>query len=134
MTASSDWAAAVDGPVASWLSDAEPFACDTLQQELDGRAQPSEWRGSRQTSHGYALQTQPWAVRFHDHQLEEYFQSRRAAGKLKASCRRCRRCTGQPMPVCGMHPCCSSNDETIATSPWDLVPAHSMHSRAAMTS
>ncbi len=73
-------ASAVDEPVKLWLSNAEPFAWDAPQQQ--SREQPSDWRGSQQVPLGYAMQTQPWAVRFHDHQLEEYFQSRRAAGEL----------------------------------------------------
>jgi len=101
-------AAAVNEPVKLWLSNAEPFACDAPQQQLDGREQPSGSRGSRQMSPGYAMQTQPWAVRFYDHQLENYFQSRRAAGKLTPFFAIATNTLQNPFSACEMHACCSS--------------------------
>ena len=84
MTQSTNRAGTITEPVSAWLSTAEPAAWPS---SLDGSQTDQQlqhqapWQGPR----SYAVQTQPWALRFCDRDLEEFFQRRRAAGESKPS-------------------------------------------------
>ena len=76
-------------PPAPFPSNGEPFAWQAAQAETQTTAQlQARPQGTvlRPIQHGYAIQTQPWALRFRDPQFEDTFQIRRAAGECEASC------------------------------------------------